>query len=622
MKRLLFPLLLAGVLAGCGAARNLPSATQADVKVAMDLVNVPDDRVQVTLDPGAFPEGPVRFFIPKTVPGTYSEDNYGRYVDDLKAYDYRGNELPVQREGDNTWLIAQGASLDRIHYAVNDSYDTEASGDDAPFSPAGTNILAGQNFVLNLHGFVGYFQGLKERPYEITVSAPQNLYPATSLPWEKTPDEKYLFRARRYFEVIDNPIQFTASAPESFQVGDITVHLSVYSPNGVYSAADLKPAMQRMMQAQKAFLGPISGTKQYTILVYLSTMDDDAYGFGALEHHTSTMVVFPEQMPPPQLEESMIDVVSHEFFHTVTPLNVHSEEIQYFDYNEPKMSRHLWMYEGTTEYFANLFQVKEGLIDEADFYRRMYTKIMNARRYNDSLSFTEMSQHVLEEPYSDQYTNVYEKGALINMALDIRLRELSGGSYGVLDLMRELSAKYDSDTPFKDDALIGEIVAMTYPEIQEFFDTHVSGSTPIDYGAFLAKVGLTLGDVEVESGYFLTDMESQIPFIDVDPADTDVIFVREGISLNTFFQGLGAQGGDVIRQINGTDITLDGIRMIIGQSFAWTPETEVTMVVERDGETLTLQGQAGKPTYVETRIAPDPDASEAQLRLRQAWLKG
>ena len=106
--------------------------------------------------------------------------------------------------------------------------------------------------MLNLHGFVGYFQGLKERPYEITVSAPQNLYPATSLPWEKTPDEKYLFRARRYFEVIDNPIQFTASAPESFQVGDITVHLSVYSPNGVYSAADLKPAMQRMMQAQKA----------------------------------------------------------------------------------------------------------------------------------------------------------------------------------------------------------------------------------------------------------------------------------------------------------------------------------------------------------------------------------
>jgi predicted metalloprotease with PDZ domain len=51
-----------------------------------------------------------------------------------------------------------------------------------------------------------------------------------------------------------------------------------------------------------------------------------------------------------ELVKSMMDVVSHEFFHIVTPLSIHSKEIQYFDYN-PKMSEHLWMYEGVTEYF-------------------------------------------------------------------------------------------------------------------------------------------------------------------------------------------------------------------------------------------------------------------------------
>ena len=40
-----------------------------------------------------------------------------------------------------------------------------------------------------------------------------------------------------------------------------------------------------------------------------------------------------------------------------SPLSVHSEEIHSFDFNEPNMSMHLWMYEGVTEYFANLFQV-------------------------------------------------------------------------------------------------------------------------------------------------------------------------------------------------------------------------------------------------------------------------
>jgi hypothetical protein len=29
----------------------------------------------------------MKLHIPKTVPGTYSEDNYGRYIEDLKAYD-------------------------------------------------------------------------------------------------------------------------------------------------------------------------------------------------------------------------------------------------------------------------------------------------------------------------------------------------------------------------------------------------------------------------------------------------------------------------------------------------------------------------------------------------------
>jgi predicted metalloprotease with PDZ domain len=54
----------------------------------------------------------------------------------------------------------------------------------------------------------------------------------------------------------------------------------------------------------------------------------------------------------------MMDVVSHEFFHIVTH-HIHSKEIQDFDYNDPKMS-HLWMYEGVTEYFANLSKSIKG----------------------------------------------------------------------------------------------------------------------------------------------------------------------------------------------------------------------------------------------------------------------
>jgi hypothetical protein len=109
-----------------------------------------------------------------------------------------------------------------------------------------------------------------------------------------------------------------------------------------------------------------------------------------------------------ELVKSMMDVVSHEFFHIVTPLSIHSKEIQDFDYNDPKMSEHLWMYEGVTEYFANLFQINQGLITEEDFTIAFQTK-WSAHAMNDTMSFTTMSANVLKQPYKDQYINVYQR---------------------------------------------------------------------------------------------------------------------------------------------------------------------------------------------------------------------
>jgi predicted metalloprotease with PDZ domain len=588
------------------------------VSTSLDLAGVTDDRVQVSMDPGAFTDSQTRFYIPKTVPGTYKNNDYGQFVEGFVAYDYKGKPLEVKREGPNTWVIPDAKNLDRITYYVNDSYDTEGKDGNEVFSPAGTNILAGEHFMLNLHGFVGYFEGLQEVPYEITLNPPGTLKPYTSLPSVSAGGEGYTFRAGRYFEVTDNPIQVTDQEAVTIDLEDITVNLSVYSPNGQVRAADLKPTMEKMMKAQKAFLGEIDGTDTYNILLYLSSGQNDAGGYGALEHHTSTVVVLPEVIPMQMLEQQMIDIVSHEFFHIVTPLNVHSGEIQYFDYNHPKMSRHLWMYEGTTEYFANLFQIKEGLISEEDFYQRMTDKIMYSRSYNDQMPFTEMSQNVLVEPYAAQYVNVYQKGALINMALDVRLRELSRGEMGVLDLMKKLIEKYDKNTPFKDEDLFDIIVENTYPEVRGFFETYVSGTTPIDYNEFLKKVGLSLQRAEVECYFFFQD---RVPFINTTP-DQKSIFIRDDIPLNSAMREVGLRPGDVLKKINGEVFNMESAQNILGSSISWTPDTPLDLVIEREGEEMTLKGQVGTPKAEKFTIAPLEDPTPEQLRLREAWLKG
>lgn len=619
MKKIILVLGVIAMLISCKSV----STTENDlIVVDVFLHTVDNDQVKVSINPGPISSDSLKFYLPKTVPGTYEINDYGQFSSNLVALDYDGNPINVTRQNDNTWVISNAQNFDQLTYVVDDTYDIEGEGE--VFSPAGTNFEAGDNFMLNLHAMVGYFEKAKEVPYKINIHRPANLVASASLPIiNQTEKESYIideFSTDRYFGVIDHPILYAEPDTTSFDIEGMKVLLSIYSPNDVHTTEDLKPALEKMVQAQKAFLGEIDNTSIYAILLYLSEMNEpDARGFGALEHHTSTSVVLPETMTLEQLEETMTDVVSHEFFHIITPLNIHSEEVHYFDYNDPKMSQHLWMYEGVTEYFANLFQINQGLISEEEFYERMNEKIQTSMAFDDTMSFTEMSENILEDEYKDSYYNVYQKGALIGMALDIRLRELSDGNMGILDVMKSLISKYGKDKPFEDDELITEIVDLTYPEIQTFFDTYVSGNTPIPYDEFFAKVGVKKTEELQKTGYFL---DGQTPFIDANP-DKGTVFFREAYPMNTFFKDLGIKGGDVIKTLNGTSYNLQNIRSLISNSMTWGEGEPFTITVERDGEEMTFEGVTQQP-YIEkiTLTSENLDTDNPKYILRQAWLKG
>lgn len=622
MKKIIYTLSAFMALSSCKSTQKI--SENKDLIVAkLDLVDVREDKVHVSVDPDKFTSEETIFYIPKTVPGTYSTANYGQFVESVKALDYDGNELHVTKLNENSWQISDAKQLDKISYWVNDTYDIK--GEEGVFSPAGTNIEEDENFMLNLHGFVGYFEGLEEKPYKLMIKRPADLYGSSSLDPVQLPAENDtvitdVYSVNRYFQVTDHPIMYSEADTTSFELKGMKVLLSIYSPNHLVSVDDISAEVKKMVEAQKSFMGDINNTDVYAILLYLSEMDaPDARGFGALEHHTSTTVVLPEMMPVERLRETMTNVVSHEFFHTITPLSVHSKEVHYFDYNDPEMSKHLWMYEGVTEYFANLFQVNQGLITNQEFYDRMAEKISASKNYKDTISFTKMSENVLEDAYKDQYGNVYQKGALIGMALDIRLRELSNGEMGLLDLMKKLSEKYGKTKPFNDDELIDVIVALTYPEIQTFFDTYVTGTTPIPYNMFLAKVGVEKVEKEQSTGYFLN---GRIPYIDLNP-DTNQFFFREHINMNSFLESMGVQGGDVLISVNDNQYTKDNIMGLIQSARGWKIGDEVTFVIERDGKEMTLTGKAMEPKATTTSLVEmDLPETDAKVQLRKAWLKG
>ncbi len=486
----------------CSSAKirsNSDLAIDNPIQSTIDLTSVVNDKAPVIINPGRFTEAEVIYRLPKVIQGSYEVSDFGNYIEDFKALDYDGKVLKFKKIDTNSWIVYDAKQLDKISYWVNDTYDIERKGYSPPiFSPEGTNISP-DNYVLNLHGFIGYFDSLKNNSYTLDVIAPADFKRTSSL--QSTGESFSLdgtkmtsnYFAKRYFDITDNPMMYGNLDVETFMVDDINVELSVYSPNKVHSAKSIRETVYEMMKAQKVYLGEFHTTNRYDIILFLSDGSKDSpRGFGAMEHQKSTVTVLREWSSKEYLAKSIMDIVAHEFFHIVTPLGIHSEDVHYFDYNNPSFSKHLWMYEGVTEYFAQHFQVYEGLVSDEEFYNTMARKINISKQYDDAMSFTEMSENITNEAYASSFSNVYSKGALIGMCLDILIREGSDGKRSLVSLMKELSVKYGEDKPFEDDSIIDEITEMTYPSVGLFFKNHVEGHTPIPYNDIFEKVGLKL----------------------------------------------------------------------------------------------------------------------------------
>jgi len=603
---------------------NAVETQLGSIKTSIDLTNIVDDKAPVTIDPEDFKQDVVIYRLPKVIPGTYRISDFGVFIDDFKAYDHNGEEMEFTKTDSNSWTIPNATELDKISYWVNDTYDVENTpGLTTPFSPSGTNIEA-ENFVLNLPGFIGYFEDFESNQYFLDITSPANFKSSSALQivnssvsedGSKTITNYY---APRYFDITDNPAMYGNFDIEEFQIGDIKIVFSVYSPNGVHSAKDLKETIFKMMEAQKTYMGDINSTARYDIFLYLSEMNETSpTGFGALEHHTSTVVVMPEHMPFDALATSLIDIVSHEFFHIVTPLTIHSEDIHYFDYYEPTFSKHLWLYEGVTEYFATLFQIDQGLVVEDEFLTKIIEKIQTASGLDDTMSFTEMSENVLVSPYAENYFNVYQKGALIGMCIDIIMREESEGNRGILSLMKELSLKYGKNRPFEDDKLFEEIVKMTYPSIGEFFETHVDGNTPIDYITFFEKVGLEKKESLVETNYIQNNGA-----LILSPSADGTIRFNELVSENSFWHEQGALPDDVIYEINGAVITMQNAQQVFTEAYMWKPGTTVSVKLNRNDEEIVIETELTQSYTTGLQLVSKEDATKEQLELRKAWLKG
>lgn len=596
------------------------SFADKDYHYYINLNKVLDDKLTIELTPPDIKDAEATLNFPAMVPGTYEIYHFGRFISNVKAFGKNGANVTVTKVSDDTYKFSPADQLAKVTYEVEDSWDTKIK-EKVVFEPAGSNIEDSKNFVFNTHCFFGYFNGMTDRNYVLEFDKPKGFYPSTGLNDLKTGETKDVITASDYHALVDSPIMYCQPDTTTIMVANTKVLVAVYSPNGVITSKFAAGKLARLLNAQRDYLNGQLPVEKYAFLFYFTDRPTLSGASGALEHSYSSMYVLPE-MDTSSISQTISDVCAHEFFHIVTPLNIHAEEIGNFDFNNPVMSEHLWLYEGLTEYSAHHAQVKAGLIGYDYFFQVMMDKYTNSiHEYNDTVPFTYMSKHVLTPHYHKQYNNVYEKGAVISMCLDIMLRYYSDGKYGTQDLMRDLALKYGKDKSFKDKDLFDDIERLSGPEVRKFLNEYVAGPNPLPMVEVFKMVGLELiKERETETvtlggfGIGYSEESKRLTVIDVSNVDA-------------FGKQFKYKEGDELYSFNNRLLTIENAQEVIGDFMTKTKVGDklVVEVYRKDkkgnSKLKSLKGKVKRVKVIEENIIDiSKEPTDKQITARRTWL--
>lgn len=580
-------------------------------KAIVDFANVQNDRARVTVNLPRLTMDTAIVVFPETIPGTYDKLQYWQRIQNFNPVDSNGLTMPFFRTSDGQFAIPNARACSFLVYDVDDTFDETDTTKPFVFHPAGTSIAAGESFVINAAGFFPYVDGVQKKKYGIMVKKPAELLGSSSLEIIRLNDTLDSFQARDYDELVDNPVLYAHPDTASFVVAGTTVTIACAHPSIRGIASRIAPNVRKICETVGRFL-PAMPVDRYTFLIYAwSPADKSVYlkvpAFGALEHSTSSFYFMPEQ----GIEQTIVDVAAHEFLHILVPLNVHSEEIDEFNFRTPKMSQHLWLYEGATEYFASLAQVRDAMISVGDFLQSMRSKVSAIRTMEKGFSFTDFSKNVLSPNNNAKYPLVYTYGAANAWLLDIIISSETKGQKDLLRVVYDLMEKFGPNRPFKDDALFSEIERLTTAGTAAYLRQHVSGTAPIPMKDILSRIGILYeAERKVEGityGFrFSFEVRNGSPGLYLDPDGDNSMKVEKD---------------DKVVQINGR--TLQEVDRNTFEALRNPKEDQrLTLIIERKGRQVTLEGVAKRGLIPEYDFLAIDDSASAEAKRLRSFVLG
>jgi predicted metalloprotease with PDZ domain len=566
----------------------------AQQKFFINLNDRSDKTFKVTMIPENLSDRNKIYQFASTAPGTYQIMDVGRFVRSFKALDKDGNELETKKVSTNQFEISEPSKTAKVIYTIASTWDTTVAAN--PIYQMCGSTLEKNDVLINGQCVFGYFEGMENEPIKIKLEYPNNWQVGTDLKL----DSEGFYNAVDFDYIVDSPILLGTLTKATTKVENTSIDVYTYSKTGMINSDQVLLLLEDILSATSQFTQGLP-VDRYTFLFHFENIS-----VGAWEHNYSSEYIFTEAPLEERSARELKSVAAHEFYHIVTPLNIHSELIGNFNFAHPTMSQHIWFYEGITEWASRILQLRDYIMTLDEYLGDVKQKLFMSENFNQNISLVDLSLKCTE--MQDQYPNIYQKGALVGTLLDIRILELSSGKKGLREVINQLYKDYGTANSFNENEFFDEFVKRTYPAIADFIARYIKGAEKLPVEEYFGKLG--------------------IDYKEIVGIDSSKISLGFGISIKDNFLVIsnvvnsesGLEPGDKILKLNDEEVNLQNIQTkgVIFRTLKVGDSIKLT--VERNGEVkdLTIYMSA-RPIKHQFKIAENP--TEQQRALRNAWMK-
>jgi predicted metalloprotease with PDZ domain len=570
------------------------SAPVRDVRYDLTFMraNAQDRAVDVAMTFATTSGAPVVLSLPAWTPGAYEMSNFSRWLTKFDAT-ADGHVISWDKLDYDTWRIRPaGAKSVKVTFRyVADSLDNAMAWTKPDFL-----LLNGTNVFMYPEG----------QPLEYNATVAVHTEPEWRVTTGMTSAmQARTFTASNYHDLVDMPFFVGRFDLDSARVADKWVRFATY-PTGAIGGQVRQTAwdqIKRVIPPEVAVFGEAPWAN-YTVMQIV----DSAYGGASgLEHQSSHVDVLAPSYVGSEFQPSLY---AHEIFHSWNVKRLRPSEMWPYQYSHPQPTPWLWVSEGITDYYADLAEVRGGVVNEKGFYALTAEKV-NEVKNAAPIALEDASLNTWVHPVDGTEYIYYPKGSLAGFILDIMIRDASDNLHSLDEVMRGLyQSSYKRGRGFTStDWWSAVSAAANGKSFAAFSEKYIDGREPFPWDSILPLAGLRARQERTPRLGVLTQQ------------DASGIVVRD-VAEGSTAAAAGVKPGDYLVSIG--EIPVDdqqfGARMRAkyGASVEGAP---LSIKVRRGTETLTLAG-ALQFAPGDVMIEPDPGAKPKALKIRDGILKG